>query len=155
MARRKNDRWRSFCCGSFVAVVFALLLLVSTSDEAFRGMHHSLRTTFETLIGKTRSPEDSGLALAKADYHGIPHENGAAAGGAAAGQAAQPAPVPHLETFPLPTSKPGAPPPRDRVLVVQNLREGFGAYPDGLIEMFKLARRLRRWIVEPCIRNGW
>ena len=154
MARRKNDRWRSFCCGSFVAVTLALLLLVSTSDESFRGMHHSLRTTFETLIGKTRSPEDSGLALAKADYHGFSHETGAAGGDGANHAAAAPAPVPNLQSFPIPTSKPGAP-PRDRVLVVQNLREGLGAYPDGLIEMFKLARRLRRWIVEPCIRNGW
>lgn len=153
MARRKGaDRWRSFCCGSFVSILLALMLLVTTNDETFSGLHHSLRTTFETFIGKTHAPGDSGLALAKADYHGFPH---AADGAGGAGQAAVPAPLPHSETVPLPSTRPNAPPPRDRVLVVQNLREGLGAYPDGLIEMFKLARRLRRWIVEPCIRNGW
>lgn len=49
---------------------------------------------------------------------------------------------------------PYPPPPKERVLIPLQLVEGFGAYPDGIMEMFHLAKRTNRWLVEPCIRNA-
>lgn len=57
-----------------------------------------------------------------------------------------------LRTAPSPSPVPPLFP--GRYLVPMQIVEGFGAWSDGVWEMFDLAMQLNRTLVEPCVRNG-
>lgn len=66
----------------------------------------------------------------------------------------KPSPSQTPAAAPTRTAEPAGPPSRDRYLMPMQVLEGFGAYPDGVTEMFMLAKKTNRWLIEPCVRNA-